>query len=134
MHFLFDPETMMLLGPIEVDGAIPHRFDCALHADRSDVDVRQHDGHEQHRYHAMDHLDDLHAGDVGDVKWKHQQIAGGRHDAAAEHDDPVDHLLAGIEPVGRRMFMPDNATAFLKPLDVHAIGNIAGKPHQEDDD
>jgi hypothetical protein len=40
---------------------------------------------------------------------EHQQIAARRHEAAAEHDDPIDRLLAGIEQVCRRMFLAEAA-------------------------
>src|SRR5262249_28353574 len=54
------------------------------------------------------------------------------HRAAAEHDDPVDHLLAGVEAVGERVRVADDAAALLQPFDVDAVGNVPGDPHQED--
>ena len=75
---------------------------------------------------------DLHAVDVGAVEREHQQIAGDGDRAAAEHDDPVDRLLAGVEAVGRRMIVADDAAAALEPFDVDLVRDIAGDPHQED--
>ena len=81
---------------------------------------------------AVDDLGELHARDVGAVEREHQQIAGDRHRAAAEHDDPVDQLLAGVEAVGRRMIVADDAAAALDPFDIDPVRDIAGDPHQED--
>ena len=92
----------------------------------------EHGGDEQHRDDAVDDLRDLHAGDVGAVEREHQHIAGCGHSAAAEHDDPVDRLLAGVEAIGRRMLVADDAAASLEPFDVDLVRNIPGDPHQED--
>ncbi len=51
---------------------------------------------------------------------------------AAEHDDPVDHLLAAIEAIGRRMLVADDAAAALEPFDIHPVRDVAADPHQED--
>ena len=59
-------------------------------------------------------------------------IAGDRDRAAAEHDDPVDRLLPGIEAIGRRMIVADDAAAALEPFDVDPVRDVAGDPHQED--
>ena len=58
---------MVLLGPVEVDGAVPHRFEGALHPDCADIDVSQHGGDEQHCDGPVGHLGQLHTGDVGHV-------------------------------------------------------------------
>ena len=81
---------------------------------------------------AVDDLRHLHVGDVGPVEREHQEIAARRDRAAAEHDDPIDHLLAGIEAIGGRMLVADDAAAFLEPLDVDPVRDVPGDPHQED--
>src|SRR6266536_2774802 len=50
---LRDPERMVLLGPVEVDLPAAHRIERPLHAERADIDVRQHGGDEQHGEHAV---------------------------------------------------------------------------------
>ena len=80
----------------------------------------------------VNHLGKLHAGDVGRIEREHQQIAGDGDSVAADHDDPVDHLLAGVEAIGRRMVVADDAAAALEPFDVDLVRDIAGDPHQED--
>ena len=76
----------------------------------------------------------LHAGDVGRRRTgtsAYSRVAADR--AAAEHDDPVDQLLAGVEAVGRRVLVPDDAAAALEPFDVDArSGMLSRDPHQED--
>ena len=51
---------------------------------------------------------------------------------AADHDDPVDHLLAAIEAIGRRMVVADDPAAALDPFDIDLVRDVAGDPHQED--
>src|SRR5258705_2352821 len=46
---LLKPNTVVLLGPVDVDRAVPHRFKGAFHSDCADIDVSQHGGDEQHR-------------------------------------------------------------------------------------
>src|SRR5262249_60991981 len=99
--------------PVDVDSAAAHGLERALHADRADIDVPEHGGDEQHRHDAVHDLGKLHARDVGPVERKHEEIARDRHQTAAHHDNPVDHLLAGVEPACRRMPVADNATAGL---------------------
>src|ERR1043165_4422142 len=43
--FLY-PERVMLLGPVQIDLAGAHPIKSAFHADRADIDVRQHRGDE----------------------------------------------------------------------------------------
>jgi len=103
----------MLLGPVQVHGALAHRLECALHPNRADIDMGQHNGDEQHRDHGVNDMRELHALDAGQIERKHQLIAGRRHEAAPNHNDPVDNLLTGIEAVGRRVVMANHpATAF----------------------
>src|SRR5262245_33996080 len=66
--FFLQPEAVMLTRPVDVDLASAHGLEGALHADRADVDVGQHDGNEQHADDAVHHLRRLHAGDVGCIK------------------------------------------------------------------
>ena len=66
----------MLLGPVDVDGAGPHRLEGAFHADGADVDVRQHRRHEQDRHDGVDDLGKLHPFNSGQVEREHQLIAG----------------------------------------------------------
>ena len=79
----------------------------------------------------MHDMGDLHARNCGAEEWKHQYVAACRHKSAAEHDDPIDRLLAGIEQVRRRMLLA-KAAALHHPLDIEAIWNVPGNPHQED--
>ena len=79
-----------------------------------------------------DDLSGLHVLDVGAIEREHQHIATHRDCRAAENDDPVDHLLAAVEAVGRRMVMPDDAAAALEPFDIDPIRDVAGDPHEED--
>ena len=65
----------MLLGPVQVDTARTHRFERALHAQGSDVDVTNDERDEQDRNDGVNPLGDLHAKDVGHVERKQQEIA-----------------------------------------------------------
>ena len=123
---------MVLLGPVDVDGAFTHGLECAFHADGADIDVAEHRRHEQHRNHGVNHLGILHGVDGGAVEREHQHVARDRDRGAAENDDPVDRLLAAVEAVGRRMIVADDAAAALEPLDIHLVRNVATDPHQED--
>src|SRR5581483_9775684 len=76
---LFQPEAVMLPGPVHVDLADAHRLEGALHADRADVDVGEHGGDKQHRHGAVNDLGPLHSRHVGGVEREHQEIAGHRH-------------------------------------------------------
>jgi hypothetical protein len=75
--------------------------------------VGKHHGNEQHRHDAVDDLGNLHARDVGAIEREHQDVAAHRDRAAAEHNDPVDHLLAGVEAARRRVPAADDAAAGL---------------------
>ena len=44
---LFEPEIVVLLGPVEIDLASPHGFERALHSKRADIDVTEDQGDEQ---------------------------------------------------------------------------------------
>src|SRR5258705_11199613 len=72
---LLQPQTVMLLRPVEVDRATAHRLERTFHADRADIDVAEHRGDEQHRHDTMHDLRQLHAPDVGRIEREQQQIA-----------------------------------------------------------
>jgi len=122
---------MVFLGPVEIDGAGPHGFKRTFHAHGTDIDVPDHGGDEQHSDDSMRDLGGLHTGDVRAIKGKHQHVATGRYSSAAENDDPVNHLLPGVEPVGRRVIMTDNAAAALQPFHIDPIGDISCDPHEK---
>jgi len=86
----------------------------------------------QYRDDRVHGLGKLHALDVGRIEREHQQVAADRHGGAAEHDDPVDQLLAGVEAIGRRMVVADDAATALEPFDIDLVRDVAGDPHQED--
>src|SRR6266446_5660919 len=69
-NLFFEPEAVVLLGPVQVDTARTHRLERALHAQGSDVDVTDDERDEQDRNDAVNPLGDLHAKDVGHVEWK----------------------------------------------------------------
>src|ERR1700722_9375804 len=72
--FFLEPQAVMLLGPVEIDGTFAHGFECAFHADRADISVGDHRGDEQHGDGAVDHLRKLHADDGRAIERKHQEI------------------------------------------------------------
>src|SRR6185295_1205116 len=123
--FLFKPQTMVFPGPVEIDGAGAHRFKGTFHTYGTNIDVSDHGGDEQNGDDSMRDLSGLHAGDVRAVEGEHQHIAADRYRTAAENDDPVNHLLPGVEPVGRRVIMTDDATAALQPFHIDPIGDIS---------
>ena len=41
-HLLVGPETMVLLGPVDIDRAAAHRLEGAFHTDRPDIDMPEH--------------------------------------------------------------------------------------------
>src|SRR5271169_1395805 len=71
---------------------------------------------------------------IGTVERKYQQIAADRDCASAEHDDPIDELLATVETVCRRTVTSDDTSAALEPFDVDPVRDVAGDPHEEDQD
>src|SRR5262245_29579720 len=131
-EFPLGPQVVVLLCPIDVDRAIPHRLERAFHPDGADIDVGDHGGNEQQRHDAVDDLGQLHVRDVSAVEREHQEIAAYCHRGAAEHHDPIDHLLTRIKTIGRRMLVADHAAAFLQPFDIDPVRNVPGYPHQED--
>src|SRR5678815_5688584 len=122
---------MVFLGPIEIDGAGPHGFKRTFHAHRTDIDVCDHGGDEQNSDDSMRDLSGLHTGDVCAIEREHQYIAANCDGSAAENDDPIDHLLPCVEPVGRRVMMTDDATALLQPFHIDPIGDISHDPHEK---
>src|SRR4029077_16139627 len=59
-EFPFGPQVVMLLCPVDVHRAIPHRLERAFHADGADVDMAEHGGNEQQRHDTVDDLGELH--------------------------------------------------------------------------
>src|SRR5262245_11268897 len=112
LDLLLEPQAVVLPRPVEVDFTLAHGLECPLHADRADIDVGEHDGDEHHADHPVDHLGELHAGDVGCVEWEHEEIARHGCRAAAQHNYPVDDLLTGIEAAGRRVLLANQTPTF----------------------
>ena len=131
-HFFLEPQFVVLLGPVDVDGALAHGLECTFHADSADVDVAQHGSDEEHPDNRVHDLSELHAFDACSVEREQQQIPGHGRSATADHHNPVNHFLAGVEPVGGRMVVANNAASALDPFDVNAAWNIAPDPHQQD--
>ena len=88
----------------------------------------------QDRDSAVDDLRKLHSGNICRVEREHQEITADRRRAATKHNDPVDHLLASVEAIRGRVIAADKATAALRPLDIDLVRNVAGDPHQKDQD
>src|SRR5262249_41112994 len=122
--FLLEPEPMVLFRPVHIDGAVPHAFEGAFHADGADIAVAEHQRDEQDRGDAVDDLGQLHAGNVGAVEREHEEITCDRQNASGNDLRPVDHLLAGIEAVSRGTLMADNAAAFLEPLHIDSVRHV----------
>ena len=74
-ELLFEPQVMMLFGPVEIDVAGSHRLECAFHPKRADIDVAEDQRDKQNADNAVHHLRDLHPEDVRDVEWEEQQEA-----------------------------------------------------------
>ena len=121
----------MLFCPVDVHAALTHRLKGTFHPDRADVDVSEHGSDEQHRDNRMDDLGDLHPLDSRRIEGEQEEITGRRGSAAADHDDPINHFLAGVEPIGGRMIVSDNTATTLDPFNIDAVGNIAADPHKE---
>src|SRR6478735_6463512 len=132
--FLFDPETVMLLGPVNIYSAAAHRLEGSFHSDGSDIDVTQHRGYEEYGNNRVDDFSDLHAVNVRSIEREHQDIAADRHGTAAQHDDPVDRFLTCVEAERRRVVMPNHSTSAFEPINVYLVRNIAGDPHQKNED
>src|SRR5882757_4884343 len=130
-----DPKRVMLLGPVEINLTRSHRIECALHADRANIDVSYHRSNEEHGDHGMDHGPELKCRDVGRKIWEQQEPAGHRHQRSADDHDPENALLASVEAPGRRMLaFGQDATALLEPLQIDLPGNVILDPDQEHDD
>ena len=94
--------------------------------------MAEHDRDEQHRDDAVDDFGYLHAGNSCSVEREHQYIAAHSDRSAAEHYDPIDHFLTGVEAIGRRMLVPDDTAALPEPFDINPGRHIPADPHQED--
>src|SRR5262249_9224798 len=53
-EFPLGPQVVVLLCPVDVHRAIPHRLECAFHSNGADIDVAEHGGDEQQRHDAVD--------------------------------------------------------------------------------
>src|SRR5437588_9737616 len=118
------PQIVVFLGPVYVDGTFAHRFEGALHADGTDIDVPQHEGDESGGGHAMDHFSALHGIDRGAIEREHEQISRHCYKRSAENHDPINQLLTSVEAVRRRMFIADDATALFEPLNIGPVRDI----------
>src|SRR5262245_51912766 len=128
-----EPKAVVFARPVHVDSAIAHGFECAFHPNRPDVDMCQHDRDEDDTRYRVHHLCGLHLRYIRFIKRKHQDVAACGHCTAHQHDHPVDGFLAGIEPAGRRMLMPNDATAFPQPTDIRWCREVPSDPQQEDE-
>src|SRR5205085_11563130 len=126
--FLLEPKTVVLLRPVNIHGATAHRFEGPLHADGANVYVSQHRCDKEHCDHRMHDLGELHPFDSRQIEWEHQLITCTRNGRAADHDDPVDRLLAGIEAIGERLIVTADTSASLEPIDIDPIRDDAGDP------
>ncbi len=110
-----------------------HRLEGALHPDRAEIDVGEDERDEQHADHAVEDLGQLHVADAHAViEREHQHVAGNDHRRAAEHDEPVEQLLAGVELVrGRFDVALAHAAAGLEPFDVGRGREVLPDPNQE---
>ena len=81
---LLDPGAVVTARPGEVDLARAHGVVGALHAERADVDMRDHDRDQDHPDDGVDVLRPLHAVDVGDREREQHDDAGHRQRDAAE--------------------------------------------------
>jgi hypothetical protein len=127
-------QAVVFLRPVEIHGPLAHGLECAFHAYRADVDVPQHGRDKQHGDDAVGDLGELHVVDVGAVEREHQNVATHRNSRSAQDDDPVDHLLTAVEAIGWRVIIPDDSAPAFEPLDVDPVRNVAGDPHEEDQD
>jgi len=62
------------------------------------MDVCKHDCDKQQGDRAVDHFGGLHVADIRSVECEHEDMAADYHRRAAEHLDPIDGLLSGVEP------------------------------------
>ena len=74
-RFLFQPDAVVLLGPVVVHPAGAHALEGAFHAHRADVDVPEDGGDHHHRHQPVHDVRPLLPGDVGDREGEHQQVA-----------------------------------------------------------
>src|ERR1700722_6637849 len=82
----------------------------------------------------MNHLRNLHPGNIRQVERKQQQIARYDHGDTGAQGKPENQLFAGIEAPGGCMLRFDEAAALLHPIDVDASRNIVLDPKSNDQD
>src|SRR5712691_11791618 len=121
---VFEPQIVVFLGPVQIDYARPHGLERTLHSERADIDVTEDEGDEQDSDDAVHYLRDLHAGDVGEVERKQQQIAGDGNCGTGAQRAPEHQLLAGVEAARRGVLRLDEAAALFEPLDVGLVGDV----------
>lgn len=56
LNLVLEPKRMVLPSPIEIDAAPAHGLERTFHPERSDVDVPDDEGDEEHRNYAVHHL------------------------------------------------------------------------------
>src|ERR1700704_4602754 len=129
---LFEPQVVMLLGPVVIDLAGAHGLERALHSKRADIDVTEDQGDEQDGDDAVHDLRDLHSGDVGDVEREQQQKARCGNQRAGTERAPEHQLFAGVEPARRSVPRLDEAAALLEPFNVDLVGDVVlDKDHDD---
>jgi hypothetical protein len=127
----FEPQSVMLLRPVAVDAAAPHRLEGALHADGADVDVADDEADHQQGEPRVQALRDLHARVVRPVEGKHQAEPGQRQPEPTQRHAPEDDLLAGVELARRRVGTADEAAAALEPFPVEALEQVLPGPQRD---
>jgi hypothetical protein len=89
--------------PGEIDLAAAHGVVGALHTERADIDMGDHDGDEDHAHRGVDVLRPLDAVDLDGRKREQHDDAGRREGDTTEDHRPEDQLLASVEAAGRGM-------------------------------
>ena len=82
----------------------------------------------------LDDVRKLHPGDIGAVKRKQQQKSGQEDRGAAGNGEPIDKLLAEVKASGRRMFVLDETSALLDPLEVDFFEEVVPEEDHHDED
>ena len=99
---------MMLFRPVEIDFASGHGLERTLHAERTDIDVRQDQSDKQDGHDCMYDLRKLHLGNVGSVEGKQQKEARCRDCHSGRQRKPEDKLLAEVKASGGRVLVLDD--------------------------
>src|SRR5262249_31762387 len=99
------PQAVVLLCPIAVNAAAPHRIEGTLHANGADIDVADDQSDQQKAYSGMQDLRELHAGVSAPEEWKHVANAGRGKKQAPQCGTPEHELLTGIKLARRRIYL-----------------------------